>query len=216
MSESPSAPSYSFWQVLRVAINLALRAIEEVRALSRQPGPEGPRGKDGEPGKLEAVRAWREGLHEEREVVTRDGRTFQALRDTSQEPPHDDWICIAERGRDGQGLRVRGTYEPGADYRAGDIVMRNSSSFVALVDNPPGDCPGEGWQLWAGAGKRGKDGLPGLRGERGLPGEPAPIFIGWRDDLKSYMATPVFSDGREGAPLNIRLYLEQLLIERGL
>jgi hypothetical protein len=213
MSESPSAPRYNFWQVARVAINTSLRAIDEVRALSRQPGPEGPRGKDGEPGKLEAVRAWREGLHEEREVVTRDGRTFQALRDTSQEPPHDDWICIAERGRDGQGLRVRGTYEPGADYRAGDIVMRNSSSFVALVDNPPGDCPGEGWQLWAGAGKRGKDGLPGTRGERGLPGEPGAVQVGWRVDPRAYAAVPVMSDGSEGAPLVLRDLFEQFHAE---
>jgi hypothetical protein len=45
-------------------------------------------------------------------------------------------------------------------------VALNGSSFVALKDRP-GDCPGDGWQLLASAGKRGERGLRGPIGDTG-------------------------------------------------
>jgi hypothetical protein len=45
------------------------------------------------------------------------------------------------RGRGAPGtFRVRGTYSTGASYQALDVVVRDSSSFVALKD-APGACP---------------------------------------------------------------------------
>lgn len=49
MSNLP-APRYSLWQAVSAALATALRALEEVRALSRQPGPPGERGEPGEMG----------------------------------------------------------------------------------------------------------------------------------------------------------------------
>lgn len=44
------APRYSVWQTLAAVTALALRTLEEVRALARQPGPPGEKGDQGEPG----------------------------------------------------------------------------------------------------------------------------------------------------------------------
>lgn len=142
-----------------------------------EPGPAGERGqdgKDGAPGKLGIVRAWTDAVHYEGDVVAHAGSTWQALRDTGRAPPADDWICIAERGSDGQSARqlvFLGTWDAEATYEALNVVALNGASFVAKR-NDPGPCPGEHWQLMAGQGKRGAPGLPGERGEKGERGEP--------------------------------------------
>jgi hypothetical protein len=126
--------------------------------------PAAPAGKDG---KLPVVREWSDRVHYEGAVVVHDGQTYQAIKDTGRKPGHDDWICLARAGRDGQpgrSFRVEGTFEPArGDYRELDIVVLNGASFLARTDNP-GPCPGEGWQLIASQGKRG---APGERGQRG-------------------------------------------------
>lgn len=146
--------------------------------LDGKDGAPGLDGRDGEPGtpgrdgKLPLVRAWTDQVWYEGDVVTFDGRTYQAQRDTGKAPHHSDWICLAERGTDGangQGFTIRGTYDPEGSYDALDVVALNGASFAARQDNP-GPCPGEGWQLLAAQGKRGKEGEPGRRGEPGPPG----------------------------------------------
>src|SRR6516165_6242283 len=131
------------------------------------PGPSGPRGEQGPQGTLPMVKLWTpETVYYEGDVVAYDGGTFQAKRDTGQQPSHADWICLATAGRDGNSTTVRGTFDETADYRRLDVVARNGGTFVALKD-VPGPCPGAGWQLLASQGKRG---IAGERGERGLPG----------------------------------------------
>lgn len=144
-------------------------------------GPEGPAGRDGAPGergsegpagKLGDVRAWEDRVHYEGDLVEHNGSTFQAARDTSKEPPHDDWRLIASAGRDGSDGRsfaVRGTWLPDGEYSALDVVALNGSSFVAKVDSP-GPCPGEGWQLVSSRGKAGPQGERGVKGDRGPAG----------------------------------------------
>lgn len=177
------------------------------------PGDRGDRGERGEPGRLPIVRAYVAGaVHYAGEVVHSDGSTYQATKDTAQSPPHVDWQPLATRGQDGIGFEIRGTYATDTEYRALNIVALNGGSFVATKDNP-GPCPGPGWQLWSSQGKTGK---PGDRGERGLKGDvgaAALSIIGWKDDLRSYIAIPVMSDGSEGPPLNVRSYLEQFVAE---
>lgn len=146
-------------------------------------GPEGPPGRDGAPGergpegpagKLGEVRAWEDRVHYDGDLVECNGSTFQALRDTSKEPPHDDWRLIASAGRDGSDGRpfaVRGTWLADGEYSALDVVALNGSSFVAKVDNP-GTCPGEGWQLLSSRGKAGPQGERGVKGDRGPAGAP--------------------------------------------
>lgn len=174
------------------------------------PGPEGP------PGKLPVVKEWAEGVHYQSDVVARDGNTYQALRDTAREPPHDDWQVIARSGQDGRGFTIRGTYMPGVTYKYLDVVALNNGSFVAKKDDP-GECPGPGWQLHAGPGKRGERGERGERGMRGEPGLPGATFSSWEIDRHQYIATPIMSDGTRGAPLPIRELFEAYYTEtRGL
>jgi len=200
---------YDLWQVADVALRGSMRAIEEVRSLARQPGPQGEPGKDGASGKLDAVKDWAEGITYRGEVRSYNGSTYQARRDTAREPPHEDWQPLALRGQDGRGFVVRGTWSPAETYARHDIVARNASSFVALKDNP-GECPGDDWKLWAGQGKTGKPGEPGPRGLQGPPGV-APRQVGWREDLEGFRAFPLYSDGSEGPPLPLGGFIERAL-----
>ena len=150
----------------------AVRAMV-AEAVAALPPPE--RGPEGPPGKLPLVRAWEDRVHYATEAVSHGGGTYQALRDTGREPPHEDWICLAapgatgQRGQDGRSFVVCGTYDAAAVYQALDVVALNGSSFVALCD-APGPCPGDGWQLVASQGGRGR------QGDRGPPGPPGPAL----------------------------------------
>lgn len=188
------AQTYSLWQAMDAAVRLSLRAIEEVRSLSRQPGPPGEPGKDGAPGKLNVVKAWSEGIAYEGDVRSHQGSTYQARRDTAREPPHEDWQPLALRGQDGRGFVVRGTWSPTETYARHDIVARNASSFVALKDNP-GECPGDDWQLWAGQGKTGKPGEPGRQGIQGMPGKDGAAIVGGVFDAHEMKLILTRSDG---------------------
>jgi len=138
-------------------------------------GAPGERGLPGAPGRLPIVRAWTDTIHYEGAVVSHAGASYQAVRDTGRQPPHEDWICIAAAGRDGNDGRsptVRDTYSAEVDdYRELNIVALGGAAFIARRDNP-GVCPGDGWQLIAMQGKRGNAGERGLKGERG-PAGPA-------------------------------------------
>jgi hypothetical protein len=157
-------------------------------------GAPGADGRDGAPGKMPVAKAWVDRVHYESEVVTRDGATWQAIRDTGRGPPSDDWIMLAARGADARGFVVRGTWNEAEVYAKNDIVMLNASSFVALFD-APGPCPGDGWQLWAGAGKAGKPGAKGDRGEKGPAGNDAASVIAFYE--KDGVKVLTLSDGQE-------------------
>lgn len=129
-------------------------------------------GKDGAPGKLPIAAPYVDRVHYEGEVVSFNGATYQALRDTGKVPGHEDWICIAAAGKpgvDGRSFRLRETWDAKAEYAALDVVVLNGAAFAARRDNP-GICPGEGWQMIAAQGKRGNPGEPGRPGKQGEPG----------------------------------------------
>jgi hypothetical protein len=160
-------------------------------------GAVGERGPEGPPGKLSIVRNWEDGVYYQGEVVTRDGATYQALKDTGRVPPHDDWICIASRGQDAKGFDIRGTFNVDAHYYEKDIVALNGGSFIALKDDP-GVCPGAGWQLLTSPGKKGKDGNVGPRGERGergLRGDDGATITGGVFDAEQMKLVLSRSDG---------------------
>jgi hypothetical protein len=166
-------------------------------------GKDGEQGKEGPPGKLAIVKEWAEGVHYEADVVAFKGGTYQARRDTAQEPGGEDWLCLAAPGRhgtDGRSLSVRGTYAEGMEYQALDVVALNGGSFIAKTDNP-GQCPGPGWQLLASQGKTGKPGERGApgRGDRGEAGPP--VVAATVDDMG--MLTLVNADG---SSVNCDLY----------
>jgi len=104
-------------------------------------------------------------------------------------------------------MRVCGTYKPDAHYDHLDVVMKDSSSFVALKD-APGVCPGADWQMRAASGRRGVAGEKGERGERGAKGDPGIKITGWKMDRKNYRLTVTMSDGTE-QPIELRELFEQ-------
>jgi hypothetical protein len=188
------------------------------------PGPCGERGEKGDPGpagKLPIVKAYQpDTVHYESDVVAHGGATYQALRDTGRAPPHvDDWICIASAGRRAVTPTVRGTFVTTARYKKLDIVTFDMSSYIARHDDPglPGN--GDGWQLLAGHGTRGENGLPGPRGDRGdkgTKGEPGSTIVAWKIDHVAYRAVPLMSDSTFGPPLELRPLFEQFFLEASL
>jgi hypothetical protein len=47
----------------------------------------------------------------------------------------------------------------------------------------------------------------------GPRGEPGPTITGWRVDRPSYTATPLLSNGQEGAALELRGLFEQFVAD---
>lgn len=147
-------------------------------------GAPGPAGALGPPGKLPVVRAWCDQIHYEGDVVTHDGGTWQASRDTGRTPPHEDWICLARSGRDGMdgaSFKVCGTWDVNKQYGALNVVILNGGAFVAKGDHP-GPCPGPDWQIMASQGKQGKPGEKGLKGDKGERGESGAEIIAMNID----------------------------------
>lgn len=173
-----------------------------------EPGLPGPAGVAGPPGKFAPPKAWAKGVHYESALVTHDGSTYCAARDTGEEPPHEDWIVVAARGEPPYVGEVRGLFDPKVTYRRFDLVSLNGSEWRAKRDGP-GPLPGDGWQLSGQAGSRGK---LGERGERGLPGPAGSSIIDWV--TKGYQAVPIMSDGSLGPPLDLRAVFDLYHAER--
>lgn len=146
--------------------------VSEVgKAVAAIPKPaDGAPGAKGEPGSLPVAKAWNDGVHYVGSVVTYQGSTYQAQRDTGRSPPHDDWICLAAAGADGKSPEVIGTFDPAErGYKRLNIVALNGAAFIARRDDP-GVCPGAGWQVISTQGKTGKPGERGGAGPRGPAG----------------------------------------------
>ena len=174
-------------------------------------GQPGPRGEAGPRGTIEGVRAYvADMVHYQGNIVVHEGSTYLAKCDTGRAPPHADWACIAAAGRDAKMPKICGTYREGENYKYLDIVALGGSSFIARCDDP-GECPGDGWQLIASAGRAGRPGPkgecgdPGPRGERGPAG---PSVLRGEIDCGSYTMKLIMSDGSE-VPLHCRGFFEQ-------
>jgi len=170
------------------------------------------------PGRFPQARPWRSGaVTYQGELVTCGGSTFQAARDTAQEPGDgNDWIVIALAGKPGgNGISptVRGSYDATVRYRELDIVTHQGSGFIARRDNP-GECPGGGWLMIARQGRQGAVGPMGAKGEPGARGT-APTLHSAQIDRATYRMTLLFDDGSSWEPLEFRPFLEQFLIDRG-
>jgi hypothetical protein len=175
------------------------------------PGPQGEPGPPGRDGRLRKVKEWSDGVYYEGDIVAHNGSAYQCVKDTGRPPPHEDWICIAQAGRDSRTPVIRGTWSSAQTYEMFDVVALGGASFIARRENP-GICPGEDWQLLAMRGKKGEPGPRGERGERGERGPaglPAPTIVDWQVDREAYSARPVMSDGSVGPVLELRGLFEQ-------
>jgi hypothetical protein len=159
-------------------------------------GAPGERGEPGLPGILPVIDCWVDAVHYYGDVVSHDGATWQARRNTGRPPPHEDWVCLARAGRDGidgASFKICGTWSAERQYEPLSVVILNGGAFVARTINP-GPCPGEGWQLMASQGKQGKPGERGAKGERGERGEAGVSIVGMSVDNDG-LVTLVRSDG---------------------
>ena len=186
------AASAEFRANLEAMTSERLAQIRPLNGKDGRPGERGQKGDKGDPGELPMVRAWSEDdVSYAGDVVTCEGGTWQARKDTSKKPPHRDWVPLAVAGRNAASPFVRGTFDPVQNYNALNIVAMNGSAFIARCDDP-GECPGDGWQLIASAGRAGKPGPKGERGERGLPGLPVPYLV--RGYIDGFTLTLILSD----------------------
>lgn len=175
MSTMPK-PRYTVWQAVSAALASSLRALEEVRALTRLPGPQGERGERGKDGF--SFKDW--------DVSTPDdGRTlvFTLTRGDEVETREIRLGTVLDRGvwRDGS-------------YQKGDGTTRDGSYWIAQKDTAtvPGS-PNSDWRLSAKRGDAGKsaydvarkggfkgserdwlESLKGKQGDKGERGEPGP------------------------------------------
>ena len=78
----------------------------------------------GPTGQVPIAKKWtRETVFYEGSVVTYDGGSYQALRDTGEPPDNEaHWQCIAAPGRDAKPIRHRGTFEEDGEYLAYVVV----------------------------------------------------------------------------------------------
>jgi len=181
MSDPPiPAPQYTLTEALSVCLAMCQRALTEVRALSRVPGPagdvgpegkrglqgeRGERGERGEPGKAgPAGAAGRDGT----DAVGKSGPSGpQGLPGTPGESgERGEKGEPGTPGADARQWRHRRAYDQRQAYAEGDVVAHDGGSWLALCDNP-GSLPGDDWAQLTVRGQRGK---PGDKGERGLTG----------------------------------------------
>jgi hypothetical protein len=119
-------------------------------------------------------------------------------------------VPLALAGRSAASPVVRGTFDLAQSYNALNIVALNGSAFIARCDDP-GECPGDGWQLIASAGRVGKPGPKGERGDKGERGERGahgPAVVRGEIDRKTYTLKLIMSDGSE-LPIPCRGFFEQ-------
>lgn len=177
--QSIPPPQYTLWECVRVAIAIAKRALEEVRALSRipgpegKPGPEGPQGIKGETGREGPVgpvgregkqglpgKDGRDGLGFDDMEFTHDGRRTLTFKFTRGDEVKQ-WSFRVPAAIDA------GVWKEGA-YEAGDQVTHRGSLWIALkdTDTQPDTAPAD-WRMQMRKPRDGRDGKPG---ERGIPG----------------------------------------------
>ena len=188
---------YSLLDGLSTCLAVAQRALLEVRALARIPGPEGKRGAAGDRGEAgkpgPAGPAGRAGIDGKDGEPGPQGKAgvLPVARDWAPGIVHYAGAVVAHAGGTFQATRDTGQAPGHADWvclaRPGrDAAMprvrgtfAEGETYAALDivalggssfiarQDAPGSCPGDGWQLMAKPGKRGE---PGPKGDDGAPG----------------------------------------------
>lgn len=178
-------PQFTLWQCLAVALALARKAIEEVRALARMPGPKGdpgdpgPRGIQGVPGRDGQSERGEPGPIGPPGIPGRDGFSLRHLSSELQ----PDGRTVRWKYKDDEFEQVgeirfdvildRGVYRSETEYQKGDAVTYAGSLFIAQKDKPGGKSPetSSDWRLSVKRGRDGKDGKDGSPGQQGLKGD---------------------------------------------
>jgi len=167
-------PQYTFNEALGVCLAMAQRAMLEVRALARLPGPQGPagapgldgkegaRGPKGEPGRNASDLAYLQDY-----IAEQVERTFKTGMLTTQDGGRTLQWRLGDTVHEIKTAIVldAGVWKEGASYVAGDGVTHGGSFWIAqaATDAKPG--LSADWRL---AVKRGADGRDAGSGERAV------------------------------------------------
>ena len=133
-------PQYNLWQALSAALALAMQAIDEVRALAREPGPKGDKG---DPGPV--------GMGFDDFDISHDGErtvTFRWSRGSH----------IEERKFIIPSVIYRGVFKQDASYVCGDCVTWDGCTWHC--NEPTVERPGQS-KAWTMQTKKGRDGKDG-------------------------------------------------------
>jgi hypothetical protein len=125
-------PSYTIWQAISAALALATRALNEVRALARMPGPPGPKGDTGNDG------------------LGFDDMEFDGERRLTFKRFEKQQTIVMPY------LIDRGVWKADQEYERGDCVSRDGL-WIAQTDNKNVQ-PGAGTKAWRLAVRRGPAG----------------------------------------------------------
>lgn len=171
-------PQYTLWQCMSVAIAVARRALEEVRALSRLPGPKGEvgaRGPKGEAGPQGPPGP--EGRIGKDGAIGKAGRDGVGFDDLNELYEDDGRVLVRQFIRDGQIIKEfrhvtaqpidRGVWTQ-RDYLKGDCVTFRGHYWIAKQSTSvqPDTAPDD----WRMKMRKPRDGRDGKSGDRGGPG----------------------------------------------
>lgn len=121
----------------------------------------GPVGQIG-PEWLDWKGAWAAGTYANRDGVQHNGSTYRANTETTEEPPHEDWDLVVEKGDIGpEWILSQGAWSPG-EYTAGQGVEHNGSFYRANTTTTQ-EPPHADWDLIVEKGDKGDQGDPGLK-----------------------------------------------------
>lgn len=166
-------PQYTLWQCISTSLALSMRAIEEVRALSREPGPPGPEGPEGKrglqgpPGPEGKGIPGNEGPPGRDGLAGRDGFSFDDFEPIDDEAEYGyrlkhNGVVLGERRwpkpRANFADSYKGVWREG-EYKRGDVVTFGGSAFYAKRDTtekPETDA----WSLFVKRGRDGRDYRP--------------------------------------------------------
>ena len=170
MTDSIPKPQYTVWQAVAVAMAAAKRALEEVRALSRVPGPQGEIGPEGRRGlrgdKGEPGPEGREGRQGRVGEKGADGLGWDNMEKIDEAGEYG--FCLKRDGVVVQEYRwarpqanfadiYKGVWRE-AEFRRGDAVTFGGSLFIAQCDTTAKPESGADWKLAVKRGRDGKDG----------------------------------------------------------
>ena len=183
MSDKPTipAPQYTLFDALSTCLALAQRALAEVRALARLPGPPGPRGERGPAGeKGERGIKGEQGRNAadlpllQQDIKDEIVRVIKAATMTSNDGGRTLLWTVADTT---QVIKTdmpldAGVWRADRNYKCGDTVTFGGSIFIAQQDtDTKPETEDSHWRLSVKRGRDGKDGKPGERGAAGPRGE---------------------------------------------
>lgn len=155
------APQYTLHEAIGVCLAMCQRALAEVRALARVPGPPGETGQRGERGppgeKGEAGRNAADLDYLQDMIEQRVGRAIKAASFTSLDGGRTLRWAIGDTVHEIKTAIVldAGVWKEGATYAAGDGVTLGGSFFIAQTATTAKPGRSDDWRL---AVKRGQDG----------------------------------------------------------